>query len=184
MHLTFPSPTLPIELAEAIIDHLRSDGSSLKACSLVCKAWTHRARFNLFARLELYARTAKRMLSSESRTKMMPFIRQLHLIGSWDGAAETHPLDEIVPILADFHHVRRVELFAFDLENSTSPISGVLASQFTHIVALHLIGANFLSFASFASVICAFPSLETLALSDVYWYTPTMPVQSLNLPRG
>ena len=83
MNLTFPGPTVPIELVEAIIDHLRSNEWSLKACSLVCKAWTQRARFNLFGRLDLRARVAKRVLSSEYRVKMIPFIRQLHLIPSW-----------------------------------------------------------------------------------------------------
>ena len=184
MNLTFPGPTVPIEVVEAIIDHLQSDEKSLKACSLVCKAWTHRARFNLFARLNLHAGNAERISSSESRVKMMPFIRQLHLIGSWDRVAKTHAWDEIVPTLIDLHNVRCLGLIDFDLESSTAPICGVLASQFTHIVALHLISVKFLSFDSFANVVCAFPCLETLALCNVDWWTPTLPVESLNLPRA
>ena len=183
-NLTFPGPTVPIELVEAIIDHLRSDRRSLKACSLVCKAWTHRARFNLFACLDLHAGVAKRILISESRVKMMPYIRHLCLIGSSYDPTKLHAWDEIVPMLNDFHNVRCLGLSGFDLESSTSPNCGVLASQFTHIVALHLIDVRSLSFDSFANVICAFPCLETLALCNVAWWTPTLPVQSLNLPRG
>ena len=184
MNSTLAGPTVPIELVEAIIDHLQSDEKSLKACSLVCKAWTHRARFNLFARLNLHAGNAEKILSSESRIKMMPFIRRLCLIRNWDGATKTRAWDEIVAMLIDFHNVRCLELINVDLVNSAFPICGVLASQFTHIVALHLIGANFLSFDSFENVVCAFPCLETLALCNVDWWTPTLPVESLNLPRA
>ena len=184
MNLTFPGPTVPMELVEAIIDHLQSDRSSLKACSLVCKSWTHRTRFNLFACLDLHAGVAKRVLSSEFRVKMIPFKRHLRLIGSWYESTKPCPWDEIAPMIVGFHNVRCLGLFDFGLESSTNPISGVLASQFTHIVALHLVEVRFSRFASFANVICAFPCLETLALCDVAWWRPTLPVQSLNLPCG
>ena len=39
------------ELIDAIINHLHDDIESLRACSLVCKAWTRSARCHLFSEL-------------------------------------------------------------------------------------------------------------------------------------
>ncbi|KAF7368976.1 hypothetical protein MVEN_00224000 [Mycena venus] len=39
---------LPAELIDAILDHLARDFTSLKACSLVCRAWVVRSRSHLF----------------------------------------------------------------------------------------------------------------------------------------
>ncbi|KAJ7737723.1 hypothetical protein B0H16DRAFT_103311 [Mycena metata] len=46
------APTIPIELQERILDHLRGDVSTLKSCSFVCKAWTPNIRSHLFRRFK------------------------------------------------------------------------------------------------------------------------------------
>ena len=40
----------PQELTDAIIDHLADDHTTLKACSLVCKAWVSRSQQLIHAR--------------------------------------------------------------------------------------------------------------------------------------
>ncbi|KAJ7749195.1 hypothetical protein B0H16DRAFT_1888251 [Mycena metata] len=44
------APTIPIELQERILDHLRGDIPTLKSCSFVCQAWTPNTRSHLFRR--------------------------------------------------------------------------------------------------------------------------------------
>ncbi|KAJ7034597.1 hypothetical protein C8F04DRAFT_568168 [Mycena alexandri] len=46
------APTIPIELQERILDHLRGDLSTLKSCSFVCQAWTPNTRSHLFRRFK------------------------------------------------------------------------------------------------------------------------------------
>ena len=46
--LLVPPIDLPFELTDTILDHLRHDRSSLRACSLVCSEWLNRSRRHLF----------------------------------------------------------------------------------------------------------------------------------------
>lgn len=45
--------TIPTELIERILDHLYDDVRTLKACTLVCRAWFTRSRYHLFAHVQL-----------------------------------------------------------------------------------------------------------------------------------
>ena len=45
---------LPPEIFDSIIDHLRDEPTTLKACCVVSKSWIHRTRTHLFARVEFY----------------------------------------------------------------------------------------------------------------------------------
>ena len=178
-------PTFPIELIEAIIDHFHSDKTSLKACSLVCKAWTSRARFHLFACLKLRRRDVETFINSSSRINIAHVVRHLRLRvsgGFW--VTDSDPWDEIIPRLVDFHNVRHLGLFDLTLGSSKSSICLALVGQFAHIVDLRLTRVEWPSFASIALVICAFPSLETLGLERVRWSKPNLPVQSLSPPRN
>ncbi|CAL1711933.1 unnamed protein product [Somion occarium] len=52
-HITpFPREFFP-EIVDLILDHLHDDKASLKACSLVCKAWLTSCRFHLFYELHV-----------------------------------------------------------------------------------------------------------------------------------
>ncbi|KAF8893617.1 hypothetical protein BD779DRAFT_1669880 [Infundibulicybe gibba] len=44
---------LPQELTDHIIDHLHSDFSSLKSCSLVCRKWLPTSRYHIFHKISL-----------------------------------------------------------------------------------------------------------------------------------
>ncbi len=48
-------PSIPQEITESIIDdvHLKSDITTLKSCSLVCRAWIPRSRFHLFSKMRI-----------------------------------------------------------------------------------------------------------------------------------
>ena len=173
--MTTPAPTLPIELIEAIIDH-QTDKKSLKACSLVCKAWTSRARFHLFAFLNLRRRDVETFINSRPPINIAPFVRSLRLTTSY-WYTDSGPWDEIIPRLVDFHHVRHLGLVGVELKGPTSDICLALG-QFAHIVDLRLTEITWPSFASFADVLCAFPSLEKLCLISVRWSNSNLPAPS------
>ncbi|KAF8994000.1 hypothetical protein BDQ17DRAFT_1252314, partial [Cyathus striatus] len=42
------SISIPLEIAEMIIDHLHLHTKALKACSLVCRDWVPSTRYHLF----------------------------------------------------------------------------------------------------------------------------------------
>ncbi|EMD35029.1 hypothetical protein CERSUDRAFT_125019 [Gelatoporia subvermispora B] len=44
---------LPLELTDSIIDYLQEDVTSLKACSLACRAWLPACRFHKFRRMRV-----------------------------------------------------------------------------------------------------------------------------------
>jgi hypothetical protein len=48
-----PFPLFPLEIFTQFIDHLSDDNRALKRCSLVSKAWLHRARSHLFKEITL-----------------------------------------------------------------------------------------------------------------------------------
>ena len=45
-----PEPVIPGDIVALILRHLHEDTSSLKACTLVCSAWTSTSRYHLFHR--------------------------------------------------------------------------------------------------------------------------------------
>lgn len=59
---------LPLELWEDIIDHLQNDFDALRACSLTCKAWALRARYNLFWTVRVGPNTYKGLINVLTRT--------------------------------------------------------------------------------------------------------------------
>jgi len=48
-------PSLPPEILDSIVDHLRGDPATLKTCCLVSKSWIHRTREHLFANVGFFA---------------------------------------------------------------------------------------------------------------------------------
>ncbi|OBZ68288.1 hypothetical protein A0H81_11766 [Grifola frondosa] len=54
MHLLVPR--FPAELTDEIIDHLHDDQRALSSCSLTCRGWVTRARYNRFKSVEIYVK--------------------------------------------------------------------------------------------------------------------------------
>jgi len=49
------SPSLPPEIFDLVIDHLRGETATLRVCCLVSKSWVPRTRKHLFAHIKFYA---------------------------------------------------------------------------------------------------------------------------------
>jgi hypothetical protein len=79
---------LPQELIIAIVDNIRDDKKSLKAFSLVCRAWTNPARDHLFATLIVDHDSIFRLNSAGFTSTYTPFLRRLRInyFGDQDGS--------------------------------------------------------------------------------------------------
>jgi len=95
---------LPQEMIKAFIDHLHDDQPSLKACSLVCKNWTHPARLHLFSTL-----TAKWPLQSA----VFPFVRHLNFHMYMHFSDKVQSRDEIIPLLIGFYRIVSLNIVLF-----------------------------------------------------------------------
>ena len=60
-----------------IIDHLHDDNQALVSCALVCKAWTPRARVNLYTRIELPVHRSASVSSFVKTMRDLPVAREL-----------------------------------------------------------------------------------------------------------
>ena len=71
----------PQELCDHIFETLRNDSSSLKHCSLVCKAWLHATRTHLFRRVILTPENIDPFtyLVIDSQSTVHPHVRNLEL---------------------------------------------------------------------------------------------------------
>ncbi|KZT73651.1 hypothetical protein DAEQUDRAFT_762089 [Daedalea quercina L-15889] len=80
-----PDPKLPIEVQECILVQLHDDYETLKACSMVCRAWSWATRTQLFRRIELRNRCNCVLFlslleeSSRAGTGVSNLVRELQL---------------------------------------------------------------------------------------------------------
>lgn len=76
---------LPIEVIEYALDFLRGDAKTLAACCRVCRAWSTRARYNLFYEVELIVYDIVRFYAAVDRNRdAVTATRELSLIGGWE----------------------------------------------------------------------------------------------------
>jgi hypothetical protein len=150
---------LPQEMTEAIIDHLHDDKPSLKACSLVCTAWTHPTRLHLFSRL-----TLKWPLQSA----VFPFVRHLCIRLNERLSYGAPTWDKLIPLLVGFHRIVSLNLPVFweSLDVMNPETWSLLGKNFSGVVSLSLVTVHFsyTNVSSLARIICAFPCLRELSI--------------------
>jgi hypothetical protein len=155
--------TLAPELIDVIIDHLHKDARALKACSLVCKAWTQTARYHLFDRalvLDEYRWTMhKGLLQSNS---IVPLIRDIWLAGNSSVRNAQFWNDLPFSILsAQFHKLETLRLHRIPWYQISSQARSSLLAPFcaVHVTKVHLSGITDL-FISY--IVSSLPSLVYL----------------------
>jgi hypothetical protein len=151
---------LPPEILDSIIDHLRDEPITLKACCVVSKSWIHRTRTHLFARVEFY--------DLKSHVEL------------WK---KTFP----DPSNSPAHHTRHLFVYGLSHVTAVDAESGGWIRTFCNLVHLHLEGFRLgkrVSLAPFqglsptlrslhliytsldvSDLICSFPLLEDLTLT-------------------
>lgn len=165
---------LPVELSELVID-LIDDEKTLRATSLVCKAWLARSRFNLFRVVELQIPNhLDRLLDLLTDTPdVAPLIKEiaisensllslfrpaLSIVARFPHSLSAHP--RLQPRRLMVHH---------QLWIPTRYDAGYLCglSQYSCITSLDLFDVTFDSVADFSIVIRALRNLESLSATYV-----------------
>jgi hypothetical protein len=155
---------LPQELIVAIVDNIRDDKKSLKAFSLVCKAWTNPARDHLFASLTISKQDHRleQIKAANIASTFTPFLRHLRLTAYGDH----HKFwEEVIPFLADFRTPRlRSLVLTFLTWHSLSPNQQLAFFRlFESIVSLQLTLYEQTP-TDVATIICSLPHLRKLIL--------------------
>ena len=150
----------------AIIDHLHDDKPSLKACSLVCRAWSHPARVHLLSELTVSPSDHANWPLLLSAT--LPFARDLRIDGPGN-------LSTILPLLVGNNRLRSLHLIRLRVDRLNDPASSTALLNLSGVVTLRLWSIFFPDVTSLAQLVCAFPRLQTLCLSCIAWDRISLP---------
>jgi len=166
------SPAPPLEISEAIIDHLRSDKPALYACSLTCRSWVHASRSHIFSKIDLYPWNFLNFLEVlQSSTSPGRHVRQL-ILNEGRGRFEVEPrwTSGAAPVLAACLPGLKqlcIRQMQWDLLDQAAQ-AGIIAG-FKNVENLDLHHANFPTLAQTFEFISSFPSLNELSCDVVYW---------------
>ncbi|KAJ7726156.1 hypothetical protein DFH07DRAFT_970604 [Mycena maculata] len=175
--------TFPTELIEQVIDNLSDDAFSIASCGLVCRQWTPRSRYHLFAtpldlqfsplpgfskgRTEPDIKALKALARSPVQT-FAPFVRALNVMG---------PIGDIYPTLMDLAPLANIATLTVVCNGNGRSIAippelehllRAVPLAFPRVRALHLIGGEF-TLAQLTALACGFPALDALYLDPVRW---------------
>jgi hypothetical protein len=138
----------------AFIDQLHDDKPSLKACSLVCKAWTRPARLNLFVRA-----TVKWPL----QPAVFPFVRHLRIDMSVAIAGGAPIWENIITLLIGFDRIVSLDV-TLCWRSLHAQMWSTLSNNFSGVVSLSVRHFAFHDATSLTRVLCAFPRLRKLSM--------------------
>ncbi|KAF9780886.1 hypothetical protein BJ322DRAFT_287665 [Thelephora terrestris] len=161
------SPTLPQEILDLIIDLLRDELSTLKACCLASKSWILRSRGYMFARVE-FSLTGLRTVESWKKTFPDPPNSPAHHTRNL-GLCSAN----VCAWIRSFRHVEKLSLAASGWGGgSLVQLHGLWPT----LKSLHLSYID-APISEILHLICSFPLLEDLSLHTLEvntdeWVTP------------
>lgn len=162
---------LPAELIDQVIDHLHDDVSSLRACSLTCRAWVPSARFHLFHDVVLTPERAVNFMALlETRPHISHFVRSLFIKGNpFQLYRKSYHFDAVIPAISS----KLTRLKALRIECVTLAQQGIVMSaliqNLSTLRSLSISSVTFNRFRDFAAFIIAHPLLERLELGQIWW---------------
>ncbi|KAJ7440202.1 hypothetical protein B0H11DRAFT_2353697 [Mycena galericulata] len=151
---TISPPIFPPEITDLIIANLDpEDETTLKMCSLVCRAWVPACRHRLFSWLTISSRRDCEMfvgLSSALQNTYVYALQGMRLCGDYS------KLDKLLPRLPDFSRLRTLQIYArrLDYECPLMP----------NVTSLFLSVDTFPSFSAFTGLLAQFSGLKVLSL--------------------
>ncbi|KAF8218336.1 hypothetical protein K438DRAFT_1953148 [Mycena galopus ATCC 62051] len=162
---------LPQELIDTILDHLASKSapSSLKACSLVCRAWVSRSRWHLFETCILNSRTIS-VFSHLLRSPDCTFLLHVRTIQSDFTDVPYSKFDH--EFAADLRGL--VGVCTLEIKFNTATVGGAFfRATFSNITRLVLTGR--IAIVPLISTICLFAALQSLQILLTRSRTYTFP---------
>jgi hypothetical protein len=155
------SCSLPQEILDLIVDHLRDEPTTLKSCCVVSKSWIHRTRTHLFARVEFHAPKShvelwRKIFSDPSRSPVH-HTRHLSICGLALVTAADADTGGWIRTFRNFVHLH-LESIDFENDNQVSlvPFYGLSPT----LTSLRIMSTS----SEILELICSFPLLEDLAL--------------------
>ncbi|KAJ6551399.1 hypothetical protein B0H19DRAFT_1157486 [Mycena capillaripes] len=159
--------SLPQELIDEILEHLAEDYKSLKACSLVSRAWVLRSRSNLFETCTLLPRNIH-VFQELLRSPGCTFLRHIRSIKAsrYDWHHHDHCFNEIVADLrvAQIHTLKLTLNIVVNAANADTFFRTGFATAFPHVRRLLLICSFDGQPAPLVDMICFFPALQELQI--------------------
>lgn len=167
------SLNVPIEIIEHIIDMLHDDFCSLKTCSLVCRGWLTRARYNIFVEFNPNFPGASRQLSSLELEDMINSLQQSSLpffaierltLGLTDNGRDLGVL--LWPCWHQSVNITELDLHGLgNLDICLPPF----VNRLPRLRQLTIVQTQFASTISVLRIIADTPQLSGLKLSHVSW---------------
>ncbi|KAJ6486728.1 hypothetical protein C8R45DRAFT_995654 [Mycena sanguinolenta] len=155
---------LPQELIEEILHYFDvGDSETLKACSLVCRAWVFRARSTLFRKCFLRPNTIRtfRDLSRSSNCTFKRHVRSVDVTRHC-GHSNDHVFTEIAPDVVELVRVRELQM-NFTCTASHAFYCTVFIAAFPHVTRLTISFENHLEKPMpIIEMICLLPALREL----------------------
>lgn len=191
----------PPELRDLVVDCLRNDTASLRACSLTCRAWLPRARHHLFRHVQIHpGRRGDAFKALLDRTpEIGTYIREFEIStvrgdeGLLDVSGRWPTLvNPSVPSLQPLRHsvsaawlqsvlpssprvlskVHTLKLLSLPITNA---LSELLGKHFSHVTSVSMDTCRAETFWELLSLPRALTVVHTLRLDGVTWYRYACP---------
>ncbi|KAJ6551565.1 hypothetical protein B0H19DRAFT_1073249 [Mycena capillaripes] len=162
---------LPQELIEEIVDHLAGDFASLKACSLVCRAWVFRTRSYLFETCRLEPDNIIDFYDLLRSPDICTFLLHVRSVSA-DRHYWHHNDRWFNEITTRLHYLANVRTLELTLSVVNAPGSGFFLragffAAFPHVTRLVIIRGDFgIRPAPLIDTICLFRALQELEILD------------------
>lgn len=177
---------LAIEIHEAVIDAVWPDYTTLLQCSLTCRAWLPRSRYNLFCRpilrsvvqLSLFLRTLRNWPPLGLQPLLTEITEELTLALTASTVPPTFVLSAcallagLVPRLKKLNVIfshSQCQIFRYGNRLNLSPRMTAYIAQFPSLTHLTFRNVELTSFVALARLIVALPKLSALTLCNVSW---------------
>ncbi|KAJ7901603.1 hypothetical protein B0H13DRAFT_2027673 [Mycena leptocephala] len=181
---------LPQELIDEILAHLAGDSASLRACSLVCRAWVSSSRRPLFETCTLDDTTVlafRDFLRAPQGCTFLQHIRNINAARSfWN--PNDHAFDEVAADLRRLTGVRTLEL-ALDVQTTVAAsmdayLTAGFVAAFPHVTRLECVfHGSRRPPAPLVAMLCLFPALQVLHIREVFGTLQDPPASAVP-PRG
>lgn len=157
-------PTLPPEILDFIVSHLRGEKATLRKCCLVSKSWIPRTRRFLFASIcfDLNGESVKSWMKAFPDPSNSP-AHHVYNLWIWDDGAIAATNAEARPWIRSFDRVQHLTVGAPGWEDTRTVSLVQLHGISPTLRALHL-SYSFIPPSEVLSMVCSFPLLEDLSL--------------------
>ncbi|KZT07966.1 uncharacterized protein LAESUDRAFT_89935 [Laetiporus sulphureus 93-53] len=169
-HLSLPSPRLPSEICDYILDHLWDNHKTLQICSLVTREWLPKTRKHLFHSIHIFSNTRRVAFEDvilQSGDALALCVRKLNLmLDELEGGCPVS-IPSLPRILAPLGRLEELTLCVSTWDDcyfSTEPITW---PELPAVKALHLHVPIVNDVVSLQRFICACPLLSSLELRIV-----------------